>query len=173
MHALTVECVAVSFHVPTFAWEVFEGSYITKSSEGPQDAEAIIFWTAFPEGGWADPCIDPSSGSSAAKLAKAVARAPGTDLVEGPVDVTLGELPATHLALTVREDLGCDPGFFYAWETDHDGAFWIAAKPGDTIGVWIVDVDGTLIFIESATKPDAGDDLEREVERIVASTAFG
>jgi hypothetical protein len=176
MHSLTVECVEVSFHVPTFAWEVFRGLYITKSSDGPQDAEAIIFWTAFAEEGWAARCakvLNPSDGSSAAALAKAVAGAPGTELVAGPTEITLrDERPATYVALKVREDLGCDPGYFYSWDSGLGGAFWVGAEPGDTIRVWVVDVDGTMIFIEAATKPDAGDDLEREVEQIVASTEF-
>ena len=81
--------------------------------------------------------------------------------------------PRRTLRSTIREDLGCDPGYFYAWDSGLGGAFWVDAEPGDTIQVWVVDVDGTLIFIEAATKPDAGDDLEREVERIVASTEFG
>ena len=59
--------------------------------------------------------LSPSTGASAAKLATAVSRAPGTKLVRGPSDVTLGGRPAKHVVLTVRKNVGCDPGFFYTW----------------------------------------------------------
>lgn len=85
---------------------------------GAQDAEAIIYWTRFPDGEYADPCAlnllsRPEIPQSAADLAAAVAAAPGTELVTGPSDLTVGGHPAKHVVLTVREDFGCDPGFFY------------------------------------------------------------
>ena len=52
----------------------------------------------------------------AADLATAAATAPGTELVTGPTDVTVGGHAAKHVVLTVREDLGCDPGYFFTWQ---------------------------------------------------------
>ena len=175
-HSLTVACVEVTFDVGTSGWEVFKGSYITKSTEGPQGAEAIIFWTAFPNGGWASPCANlpsPSVGGSAADLATAVAGAPSTELVTKLSDVAIGGNTAAYVVLTVRQDLGCDPGFFYTWDSGFGGAFWMETRPGDTIKVWIVDMDGTLLFIEGVTKPDAGSAVEQEIEQIVESIRFG
>ena len=91
---------------------------LNKSIVGPQGAEAIIYWTSFPDGDYADPCarlLARSVGPSAADLAAAVSRAPGTKLVKGPSNVTLGGQPAKHVVLTVRKNVGCDPGFFYSW----------------------------------------------------------
>jgi hypothetical protein len=86
---------------------------------GSQSAEAIIYWTSFPDSEYADPCanlLSPPVPQSAADLAAAVAAAPGTELVTGPSDVTVSGHPAKHVVLTVREDLGCDPGFLYTWQ---------------------------------------------------------
>ncbi len=77
------------------------------------------------------------------------------------------------MVLTVREDLGCDPGFFYTWQDLEWGALWPDTRPGDTIRVWIVEVDGTRLFIAGETNTDAGPELEQEIEQIVDSIRFG
>jgi WD40 repeat protein len=143
---------------------------------GPQGAEAVIFWTAFPDGDHADPCsnlVSSSVGPSAADLAAAVAAAPGTELVEGPSDVTVGGYPAKHVVLTVRDDSWCDPGFFYTWRSECWGPCWMETKRDDTIEVWIVDVVGTRLFIEAETTPQADSDLKQEIQQIIGSIRFG
>jgi hypothetical protein len=185
-HAVTEEGVTFSFRVPTtVGWERFSSTSteksaggpisINKSAVGPQGAEAIIFWTSFPDGDYADPCarlLSPRIGSSAADLADAVSRAPGSELATGPSNVTLGGRPAKHVTLTVRKNVGCDPGFFYAWREVNGGAFWGTTRVGDTIRVWIVDVDGTRLFIEAATTKQAVGGLEQKAEQIVESIRF-
>jgi hypothetical protein len=155
-------------------WERFGNISLNKSASGGQDAEAIIFWTGFPDG-QADPCANlptGQDGGSVGDLAAAVASAPGTELVAGPSDVTLGGHAAKHVVVTVRENLGCDPGFFFTWEDEELGALWPETSQGDTIRVWIVQVDGKRLFIEAETNPEAGPELEQEVERIVSSISF-
>jgi hypothetical protein len=172
---LTVAGVPFSFGASTSGWERFDFS-INKSIMGPQDAEAIVFWSSFPDGDYAIPCdnvLDPQPGPSAGDLAAAVASAPGTELVAGPSEVTVGGRVAKHVVLTVRERLGCDPGFFYTWPHDGcQGACWLETRLGDRIEVWIVDVAGTRIVIEAATARQADTDLEREIQRIVRSIRF-
>jgi hypothetical protein len=158
---------------------------ISKSTVRGQSAEAVIFWTGFRDGGEATPCAELLSsaiGRSTADLAAAVARAPGTKVIRGPTRVTLGGRPAQHVVLTVREDLGCDPGFFYTWQAGFQGSNWTRTDVGDTIRVWIVDVDGTLLFIEAENKTRWVDPYEkrksvlrqltREIEQIVESIRF-
>ena len=58
--------VRFSFRVPTVGWERFSSIStnesaggpisINKSETGPQGAEAIVFWTSFFDGDYADPC---------------------------------------------------------------------------------------------------------------------
>ena len=145
---------------------------LNRSVWGPQGAEAIIYWTTFPHGEYADPCarvLSPRVGRSAADLATAVSTAPGTKLVKGPSDVTVGGRPAKHVVLVVRKKVGCDPGFFYTWRTGWGGAFWRTTDMGDTIRIWTVAVDGKRLFIAAATK---GGVLNKEIQQIVESIRF-
>ncbi|MET0559919.1 MAG: hypothetical protein ABW065_14835, partial [Solirubrobacterales bacterium] len=184
-HTVTEEGVPFSFRVPTVGWERFSSISTDKSaggpisinmsSTGPQGAEAIIFWTSFPDGDYADPCaslLSPPVGSSAADLAAAVSTAPGTELVTRPSNVTVGGRPAKYVALTVRENVGCDPGFFYTWRDVYGGALWPTTGVGDAIKVWIVDVHGARLFIEGETTKGFGRDLEQDVQQIVESIRF-
>jgi hypothetical protein len=185
-HAVTEEGVTFSFRLPTrVGWEEKHSISTTtsaggpislnKSILGPQGAEAIIYWTSFPHGDYADPCarlLSPSVGPSAADLAAAVSTAPGTKLVEGPSDVALGGRPAKHVVLTVRERVGCDPGFFYAWRDGKGGALWPTTGVGVTIRVWIVDVDGVRLFFAAGTTEQADSGLEKEIQQTIRSIRF-
>jgi hypothetical protein len=187
---LTERGVRFSFKVPTKAagerswWErhftdrtktAARGPIsLNKSIEGPQDAEAIIYWTSFPHGDYADPCdglLDRSVGRSVGDLVAAVSTAPGTKLVKGLSDVTLGGHPAKYVVLTVRKNVGCDPGFFFTWRTGWGGAFWRTTDVGDTIRVWVVPIGGTRLVIAAETR--GGALLEQEIQQIVESIRFG
>jgi hypothetical protein len=152
--------------------------FISKSTSGGQGAEAIVFWAGF-HGGDATPCaklLSPAARGSSADLAAAVAKAPGTKLVNGPARVTVGGRPAQHVVLTVRKNVGCDPGFFFTWRPrgphgECGGTCWTESSVGDTIRVWIVDVGGKRLFFEAETK-DQGRDLSYEISRIVRSIRF-
>jgi hypothetical protein len=179
-NAVIVDRIRFSFNVPQYGWSRYGTVSINKSIVGPQGAEAIIFWTTFPGGEDADPCtqlIGPPVGASAlgieeANLAAAVAAAPGTELVTGPWDVQIDGHPAKHVVLTVEKRVGCDPGFFFAWDDVEAGPSWTRTDPGDTIRVWIVDVDGKRLFIEAATTEQADSGLNEEIQEIVESIRF-
>ncbi|MGQ0850031.1 MAG: hypothetical protein ACT4OP_13160 [Actinomycetota bacterium] len=166
--------VTFTFTVPGSGWESnFPDVLIAKSVHGAQGAEAILFWTSFPEGPHANPCgAISNSPPSTASLATAVANLPGIELLSGPSDVTVGGLPAKKVTFIVREDVGCDPGFFYTWRAPDGGAIWDVSEKSDAIKVWFVDVDGTLLVIASETKADAGPDVLAEIEYIVQSIRF-
>jgi hypothetical protein len=138
----------------------------------------VIFWAGFQGGGPATPCaklLPSSADQSRADLAAAVASAPGTKLAGGPRFVRVGGRPATYVVIRVRKDLGCGPGFFFAWPHDLDtwewGAFWPGTDVGDSIRVWIVDVNRKHLFFEAATKPGHG--VEQEIFDVVRSIRFG
>jgi hypothetical protein len=148
---------------------------LNKSANGAQDAEGIIYWTSFPDGDYADPCarlLPPSIGASAAKLSAAVSTAPGTKLVKGPSDVTLGGLPAKHVVLTIRKNVGCNPGFFFTWRALDGGTLWTKTRVGHTIWVWIVTVNKTRLFIAAMTNENATPDLKKEIQQVVESIRF-
>ena len=205
--SLTVDGVPLSFSVPAGGWfpglteRAVDGTfkpgslYIAKNTAGGQRAEAVVFWTAWPGGVNAGPChilLSQPIGNSAPELAAAVATAPGIDLVAGPSDVTLGGHDATYVDLTVREHLGCDPGYFFTWHDECNGDCWIRTQVGDRIGVWVVKVNETRLLIEAETtrqgiwmkNPDgtlhfdewitelSDAELQQEVEQIVESIRF-
>ena len=180
----TVEGVRFTLSVPGWANGPIEqiggtartyGLYISKSVVGPQDAEAVIYWTGFHDRAQATPCtklLSSASGGSTAELAAAVATAPGTKVISGPSRVTVGGRPAQQVMLTVRRDLGCAPGYFFSWRFKMLGAFWEKTEVGDTIRVWIIDVHGTRLVIEAETHKNAGRDLEQEITKIIGSIRF-
>jgi hypothetical protein len=184
-HSVTVDGISFSIAIETARWEPYGTLLISKSLTGPQGAEAVVYWAAYPDGSEADPCEDLANqpkGAAVADLADAVAGAPGTDLYTGPVDVSIGGHAAKYVALTVREDAGCDPGFFYNWKAQTGGAMWTETSVGDTIMVWIVDVSGTRFFIAAETAAAASDsrpltsteraELGEEMRQIVESIRF-
>jgi len=179
----TVDGIRLSLSVPRSGWENGPhihvkgkwrtlGLYVSKSIFGPQDADVVLLWTAFPKGGLATPCagLVKPTGRSAADLAEAMSRAPGVKVVEGPKGVTIGGRPAWHTILSVRRDRGCDPGYFFTWESEMGGAFWNHTLAGYTIEVWVVDVRGKRLVFEAETKGGSGD---HEVAKMVDSIRFG
>ncbi len=178
----TVEGVRFSFSLPWKAWGNEFGPdtrRVSRSTFGSQAAEGVIFWAGFRDGGEVTPCaklLSSAKRGSTADLATAVASAPGTKLVSGPTRVTIGGRPATYVVLTVREDLGCDPGFFFTWLPrgplgECGGACWLESSVGDTIKVWIVDVGGKRLFIEAQTR-DPRSFLSYQIGKIVKSIRF-
>jgi TolB protein len=161
---------------------------IRRSLVRGQAAEVMIYWTALPGGRQVAPCsqlLSPAlARSSIDDLAATLAKAPGSELVEAPTRVTLGGRPARYVELVVREDRGCNPGFFFTWRDQMWGALWGGTEPGDRIRAWIVGVDGRRLFFVAETKegfnhplrpPPSKSDLQRvgrEITKIVESIRF-
>jgi hypothetical protein len=171
---LTVGGVQFSFRVPTRGWEAFGDISINKSMVGPPGAEAIIYWTTIP-GDYANPCVDVLGmpvPRTVGELAAEMADAPGTELLAGPSTVNVGGRRGKHLALVVRQDVGCDPGYFFIWHDMEAGALWPATEVGDTLKLWVVDAFETPIVIAALTSEQATRGLRQEVGKIVRSIRF-
>jgi hypothetical protein len=153
---------------------------LNKSYQGPQGAEAIIFWAGVAADRRVTPCIILRGAEpSMAGVTAAVASAPGTELISGPSDVVLDGRAARHVVVAVREDRGCDPGYFFAWGAPSDGPMWERTEVGDRIRVWVVDVDGALLFIaaethrlEAAMAEADWTRLDQQIQEIVDSIEF-
>jgi hypothetical protein len=76
------------------------------------------------------------------------------------------------VVFTVRKDVACNPGFFHTWTPVDEGPFWSGVLVGDTIRIWLVEMNGIVLYIEGDTHRYAGHGLEKEVERIVGSMRF-
>ena len=172
--SLTMNGIPLSFSVPTSGWARWGDLYITKSTIGPQDADAIILWTDVWRGNHARACGQwwGSPGGSVTEWARQASRTRGAELVTGPAGVMIGGYPAQHVVLTVRKDVACNPGFFHHWDAPIVGPFWSSVDVGDTVRIWLVDVGGKVLYIEGDTHNYAGAHLKKEVDKIVASTVF-
>ena len=95
---------------------------------------------------------------------------PGTDLVSGPSDVTVGGYPAKHVVINVREDIGAHPEKFYLW----------CARPPD---LRATPLGGTTSGLDRRCQRDAGLDRGetykgagpepgQEIQRMVDSIQF-
>jgi len=173
-HELTAEDVPFSFRTESQGWFKFGRLFVAKSSVRSQEAEAIILWTDIDRGAFAQACGQwwGSPDGSAADFVLHASKAHGTELIEGPTDVLVGGMPAHHVAFTVRRDVGCNPGFFHTWRAVNDGPFWTSTKVGDTIRIWIVEVDGKMLYIEGDTHAGAGSRIARELQGIIDSIRF-
>jgi hypothetical protein len=172
-HRWAVDGIPLWVGVPSSGWEPRDGVSLNKDVQGSQGAEAVVYWTRYPDGSLY-PCLDvlgPGGGPSAADLAAVMAAAPGTELVAGPSAVTVGGHPATRIELRVREDLGCDPGFFFGWDELRGGAFWGHATP-EQVQVWIVEVGAASVIIGSVASRDASPGLLQDIRDIVDSIRF-
>jgi hypothetical protein len=173
--SMTVDGMSFTIEVPGSGWEPYEGFLLSKSTHGPQGAEGVVFWSAFPDGDKADPCYGTSwpPPATISGIAAELSTAPGVELRSDPSATTIDGHGAEHVALTVGEDLGCEPGFFYNWKTQTEGAMWVEVQAGDTIDVWLVDVGGTTLFIGAEIHADGySDQLVGEIETIISSMKF-
>jgi hypothetical protein len=171
---LTVDGTQFSFDLTRSGWESYRSVLIAKSEEGPQGAEAIVYWSKYPEtanvvacGPWAN-----SPGNSVDYLADAVSTAPGVEVIEPISEVAIGGQVAKHVVVIVRENLGCDPGYFFNWRAQSGGALWQMTVVGDTLSVWIFDMRPTPFMVVAETNADASRWLNQEVDEIVESIRF-
>ncbi len=176
-HSVDVSGRSLSFTLPPGVetprdWERFGDLYISNSTVGPQAADAILLWTDLDGGPGVTRCdvvLRPVVASSLARDASDVASTPGTALVSGPTDLVVGGHPAKRIVLTVREDIGCDPGYFFAWDQPWMGAFWSGPEVGDMMEILVVEVNdtGRRLFILATTHPGAGPAVEEEIRQII------
>ncbi len=175
-HTFTSGGLGFSIDIQSAGW-VSNGSFgIVQSTGVKTDDLGFIFWPSEAAiGVYADPCAHtqgPVIGAFPAELAAAVAALPGTDLVDGPTDVTVGGYPAKHVAIRVRDDIGCPPMSFYMWYGATPGDARYASELGSTVNSWIVDVNGTIAWIDGETSNGAGPEPQQALQEIVDSIQF-
>jgi hypothetical protein len=179
-HRAVLEGVPFSFSVRGSGWNVDEFHGIGRNKYGEADFVGLDFWDSAPESVYADPCahtpLKPPPSPTASGLAAAVASIPGTDVVSGPSSIVVGGRPAQLVVLKIREDVGCDPHDAYLWYDDSSGGStggWRWAEGlGATYRVWIIDVDGKLIFIDAYTFKGASPEPGQAVEQVIDSIQF-
>jgi hypothetical protein len=172
-HDLTLNGVSFSIAVPASGW-VSNGDFGIDKGVLPSTWDGgFIFWNSAPDGIFTDPCTQkegPPVGSSAVDLADAAASVPGT-VATGPTDVTVGAYPAKLVVVNIPEVAACTAENFYLW-WDRQLTGRYASELGSTIKVWIVDVNGTIIWIDGEIGKDASPEVGQEIQQIIDSIQF-
>lgn len=174
-HSMTREGVTFSLEITTSGWASQDGFILRKDPVGTPESAFFIFWSDTPDGVFSDPCMQtegPPSGS-ASDLAESVANMPDMEVVREPTDVMIGGHPGKHVAVTRPAGMACGPGStgFGLWYDQNVGGRWPTGS-GSTINVWIIDVDGRLVWIDGETFPGASSAIEQEIHQIVDSIEF-
>jgi hypothetical protein len=169
------DAIRVTVDVPD-GWSGFgAGIWLTGPGNGPPDGAGLLF----ARGAWllSDPCkyiaTDVPVGPTVADFVDAVAAHPVLDTT-APVDVTLAGYSGKYFDLQVPADISnceTEPGnsssgpIYRPWEP---GIY--AQGPGQRWHLWVLDVDGTRVLVQSmdfeATSPNDRDELQAIVDSI-------
>ena len=179
-HAAVLDGVPLSFSVSASGWRSLGVSELARGEYPQPDYIGIDFWPSAPENIYSDPCahtpLSPPPSASAAGLAAAAATTPVAELVSGPSSIEVGGRPAQHLVLTIGEDIGCEPHDAWLWYDESTGGAtggWRWAEGlGATYRIWIIDVDGTLVWIDAYTFKNADAGLAQDIQAIIDSIEF-
>jgi hypothetical protein len=185
-HSMIRGGIPFSFSLPTAGWDSGLGYFISKDVGVGPDGASFMFWDPDPIGVYADPCdhrLRAPAGPSPADLAADISTIPGTDVVRGPSNVTVGGRDAIQVVITVPKDAPCE-----ANDDDRGFLLWYDEGPGSgcggppcprypsalgvTIRVWIIDALGTRLVIEAESYEGAGPEVEQEIQQIVDSIQF-
>lgn len=141
--------------------------YITLRDNAAPDGASLLFTRG--AGLYNDPCKfeDPPGipvGPTAENFASALADHPLLD-VTTPVDVTLAGYAGKYVDLQVPSDIGCEIGDVYRpWEP---GLY--AQGPGQRWHLWILDVDGQRVVVQSTDYAGTSAEDQAELQAIVDS----
>jgi hypothetical protein len=145
-------------------------NYLANNMVGSDGAEGLFAWVYRSN---AEPCyylnhrLRAVRDSDPAGLAAAMADAPGIQIVTSPAATKVDGRDARHLVFRVTDDSGCDPGFFYSWPWWFGGAFWSETYPGDTVRIWVVDIEGAPLVLIAATHEAAPAWAESDIQQMV------
>jgi hypothetical protein len=162
-------------------WEVMPGGIFFKGATGAGDAPdaALAFWTV--ENVYGDVCrwlsSTPASptGPTVDDLVTALGQQEGRD-ASAPTDVTVGGYRGKKIDLVLHEfDFGtCDQGQPASWRSEggtgsHGGYIY---RGGQRNSVYVIDVDGERVVVDTMYLPGTSDADVAELEQIVASVRF-
>jgi hypothetical protein len=134
---------------------------------------------------WQDSLLDPPIGPAVGDLERALVGQVGRS-ASVPTDVVVGGYPARRIELSVPADLDiatCDNGYYRDWlqegeehskNPDLDGADSdnVLFRSGQVNVVYILDVDGARIVMNTWHLPAAPDANLRELEQILESVTI-
>jgi hypothetical protein len=178
--------VRFTFTVPD-GW-TSRNDIIRKDHNGPGEV-ALGLWIV--TNMYADPCrwqeslLDPPVGPTVEDLASALVDQVGRN-ASAPTDVVVGGYPATRIELSVPADVDiaeCDNGYYRDWlqegeshsqnpDLDSVNPNNVLFRSGQVNVVYILDVEGARIVINTWHMPGASDANLAELDAILASVSI-
>ena len=164
------DSIRVSFSVPDgWAAAPFESVWLSGEAASPPAGGGMIFG----RGGWlhSEPCLTDASGGpdvpvgpTVDDFTNALAEHPLLD-VTAPVDVTLGGYSGTYVDLQVPSDISACNAYF-PWE---GGRGLFAQGNGHRWHLWIIDVDGVRVVVQTGDYAGTAPQRQAELRAIVDS----
>lgn len=162
------ESIRITFTMPNSGWSVMpvSGTDIWTAGDLPPNGAALVFNL----GGWlySDPCTngetsaDVPVGPTVDDFANALAEHPLLE-VTTPVDIELAGYSGKYLDLQVPDDIS-ECAAYRAWE------YWLYAQgPSHRWHLWILDVDGVRVVVESQDYEGTPAEVQTELQAIVES----
>jgi hypothetical protein len=158
-----------SADVPS-GWTPFEfGAF---HGADPRAPAGMSFFVSLIDNTFADPCVHtqrtPKIGSTVEAAATALGQIPGVT-AKAPVQVTVAGQAATYVELLGPATLSCaEP---YLWQDSKDSDWWLLA-PNQTVGVWILEVEGQRVAVAARSLPETTAATKAEFQAILDSMVF-
>jgi hypothetical protein len=169
------DSIRFTFTVPEGWAGAFNSLWLADAQVSPPGAAGMIMG----RGGWlhSDPCltdaqielngglVDIPVGPTVDDFANALAEHPLLD-VTAPVDVTLAGYSGKYVDLQIPADISACPTSYFPWE---GGRGLYAQGPGNRWHLWILDVNGVRVVIQTHDYAGTSPQRQSELETIVAS----
>jgi hypothetical protein len=178
-HSIVRSGVPMSFALTTEGWFSELGVAVDRGpgSGTTPETSALAFWAEANTNVYGDPCkkspLSPAPAETSVALATAVTKVPLVQVVSAPTAVTIGGFPAQHVAIRIPDSLPCEPHDYLMWyDRDPDNNWRYVTALGMTFDVWIIDHDGSLIWIDGETYKGAAPARRAELQTIIDSIQF-
>jgi hypothetical protein len=180
---------SITITIPSSGWaSAPEFGALTKGEDADPPESVILAWPHSPGTGfnvYGDPCkwasTEPEAPATTAEdFAAALAAQPGRDASD-PVDVIIAGYQGKRVTLHVPDDAptrdeafkDCDQGNYASFGIEGvDEPSRYHQGPGQVDEIWILDVDGAIVTIDVAYRPDTSTERIEEMRAMVESATF-
>jgi hypothetical protein len=175
--------IAVRVTIPAAGWSGEPGGGVLSSEldvDPPNGAGIITFVEDDGYRVYGDPCTwstTPPDGPATTvdELVAALSDQASRD-ASAPVDITLDGYAGKSITLHVPDDAdfaACDEELFASWGTRGEDPSRHHQGPGQIDKLWILDVDGHLVVIDTAFYAGTPQEVIDELDAIVETATFG
>lgn len=175
------EPVPVDVTIPAPGWSGENGAgIIDRDDWDPPSGAGIITFVETGYFVYGDPCqwsmTRPVSPATTVDGLVAALSAQASRDAAPPIDIVLDGYSGKSITLRVPEDAdfaACDRGKFASWGVPTESAARYHQAPGQIDRLWVVDVEGYLVVIDTTYYPGTPQSVIDELEAIVESARFG